>query len=436
MKYLAIAGAKLASFVLKFRGGGSSYPGLLARKLDKNILGKLKLPENTIFVTATNGKTTTANLISHILESNGLNVINNSKGANLEAGIATLLLNNANLSGQVKADYLVIEIDEQTIPSVFSQIEPKYLVVNNFFRDQLDRYAEIDTLLAKIKESLNPKTKIIANGNDPLVVNLVADHANKEFYTALENNYTIKESTQTREGKFCPNCSRKLNYNFYHYAQIGDFECECGFKTPFSEIIASKIDLTNKSIIINDQKFSSVYDSYYHYFNILPAYALISQFHLENTLATKEAIGDFIIDDGRMESFQIGTSKVTLNLVKNPAGMNENVNYMAQKNFDNPNIMFVLNNFAADSKDTSWIYDVDFEKLAKLNYNSVICSGTRAYDIASRLEYAGIDREKITVSTDLQDATNLFKQQLSEENFVFSTYTALQKMRKILKESK
>jgi UDP-N-acetylmuramyl tripeptide synthase len=436
MKYLAIIGAKLASVILKFRGGGSSYPGLLARKLDKNILSKLTLPENTIFVTATNGKTTTANLISHILEENGVNVINNSKGANLEAGIATLLLNNSSLGGKVKADYLVIEIDEQTIPSVFKQVNPKVLVINNFFRDQLDRYSEIDTLLQKIESSLSPDIQIIANGNDPLVVNLLKNHENKLFYTASENKYTTKESTQTREGKFCPICSKKLHYNFYHYAQLGDFVCECGFRTPQSSYVATDIDLKLKHIIINDRKFMSKYDSYYHYFNILPAFATISQFQLQDTLATKESIFDFIIDDGRMETFEINNKNVTLNLVKNPAGMNENVNYLAQHNAEDKTIMFVLNNFAADSKDTAWIYDVDFEKFARLKLSTIICSGTRAYDMASRLEYAGVERSKIFVYQDLNQAFKNFQSNLSETNFIFSTYTALQKTRTILKDNK
>lgn len=425
---------KLIDLVLAKLGRGSSLPGLLAMKFKPDILKYFKLPEKTIFVTATNGKTTTANMITQALEANNFKVVNNSKGANLETGIISVLLRNANFKGQVKADFLVIEIDEQTIPSVFTKITPAYLVINNFFRDQLDRYGEIDTLLNKISESLNNKTIVIGNGNDPLVVKMLKNHPSKLFYEMIKTPYSVATTNQTRESKFCPNCQRKLSYNYYHYAQIGHFNCQCGFKVPATKWQASNIDLKNYEMTINNYQIHTKYQNLYNYFNIIPTFAILDMYNLVNHKSLK-AIQQFELNDGRSENYQINKSTVTLNLVKNPVGMNENINHLARIKANEIELLIVLNNFAADSQDTSWIYDCDFEKLNELGIKRIICSGKRAYDIANALQYATICKNKIIVEENINEAVHKFNlQTTNEQKFIFSTYTALQIVRKKLKE--
>jgi UDP-N-acetylmuramyl tripeptide synthase len=434
MNLIIVLFIKLLDSFLKLLKRGTSLPGLIAFKLNPNILKYFKLPKKTIFVTATNGKTTTTNLIASCLTENGKKVVTNSKGANIETGIISLLIRNSSITGKIKADYLVVEIDEQTIPSVFKKITPTVLVINNFFRDQLDRFGEIDTLLDSIKKSISSKTEVIANGNDPLVVKMLKDIKNKNYYIMDKTKYSLSENSQIRECKFCPQCNKKLNYNFYHYAQIGEFSCECGFNVPEAKWVGSNLDLEKMIFTVNGKLIKSKYEAIYNYFNILPAFATLDYFNQvnSNTLST---ISNFELNDGRTEIYYINSKKIILNLVKNPVGLNENINLLEQKRIKKFSLLFILNNFAADSKDTGWIYDGDFEKLSRLEINKLIASGKRAYDLANRAIYADIEKSNIEVIENLDSAIEKFINQLeNEDGYIFSTYTPLQKTRKKLKE--
>ena len=217
MKHLSILATKMSSSLLHLIGHGGSMPGEIGLKLDKNILSKLKINGPVILVTGTNGKTSTANMITDLLVNDGYDVISNRKGDNLKAGITTTLLTNSSLSGKVKANAIVLEVDELNVRHILPYLPVTALVVTNFFRDQLDRAREMEQLILSIEKVLpNYQGELILNGNDPNVVRLAykASKAHATYFGMDKNKYSVDHTNEASEGKFCPLCGHKLEYAY------------------------------------------------------------------------------------------------------------------------------------------------------------------------------------------------------------------------------
>ncbi|MGL4623966.1 MAG: MurT ligase domain-containing protein [Culicoidibacterales bacterium] len=432
MKTLAIIAGKTATVVGGMLGRGSSLPGMIARKIDPELFHKIQLPKQTIVVTGTNGKTTTANMLRHVFETAGLKVVQNTKGANLLSGLLTTLVESTNLSGKVMADVVVLEVDEQTIPQFFQAVTPTHFVIHNFFRDQLDRYGEIDILIDKIEEVIDPTTTLVLNADDPLVRQISFD-TNREaiYYGVNQTPYSLEEMSQVREAKFCPNCNRKLAYEFFHYSQLGNYQCECGFGKPACEYAADDVNLKAGTFRVGQTTYKIQYRNLYFIFNAMAVVAMAKEYGIDEAII-QEALATFKIDDGRMETFNFGPHQLLLNLVKNPTGLNQTLDYIKNEADEKVALMMTLNNLAADGQDTSWIWDGDFEQLTQFPLEQFICSGIRAYDLAVRLKYAGVAEDKIVVIEDVAMALETLKQTTATP-YLLSTYTALQKTRALLK---
>lgn len=432
MKTLAIIAGKTATVVGGMLGRGSSLPGMIARKIDSELFHKIQLPKQTIVVTGTNGKTTTANMLRHVFETAGLKVVQNTKGANLLSGLLTTLVESTNLSGKVMADVVVLEVDEQTIPQFFQAVTPTHFVIHNFFRDQLDRYGEIDILIDKIEEVIDPTTTLVLNADDPLVRQISFD-TNREaiYYGVNQTPYSLEEMSQVREAKFCPNCNRKLAYEFFHYSQLGNYQCECGFGKPACEYAADDVNLKAGTFRVGQTTYKIQYRNLYFIFNAMAVVAMAKEYGIDEAII-QEALATFKIDDGRMETFNFGPHQLLLNLVKNPTGLNQTLDYIKNEADEKVALMMTLNNLAADGQDTSWIWDGDFEQLTQFPLEQFICSGIRAYDLAVRLKYAGVAEDKIVVIEDVAMALETLKQTTATP-YLLSTYTALQKTRALLK---
>lgn len=432
MKTVAIIAGKSAALVGGMLGRGSSLPGMIARKFDPNLFHKIELPKQTIVVTGTNGKTTTANMLRHVFETAGLRVVSNTKGANLLSGLLTTLVDATSLSGKVKADVVVLEVDEQTIPQFFQAVTPTHFVIHNFFRDQLDRYGEIDILINKIEEAIDPQTTLVLNADDPLV-RQISFETNREaiYYGVNQTNYSLEEMSQVREAKFCPNCNRKLEYEFFHYSQLGGYGCECGFVKPECNYSADDVDLKAGTFKVGETTYKIQYRNLYFIFNAMAVVAMAKEYGIDEAVI-QTALASFKIDDGRMETFTFGPHELLLNLVKNPTGLNQTLDYIKNEADEKVTLMMTLNNLAADSADTSWIWDGDFEQLTNWPLEQFICSGLRAYDLAVRLKYAGVPVEQIVVIEDVATALETLKQTTAKP-YLLSTYTALQKTRALLK---
>ncbi len=431
--FFTIVITKIAIIMLKIlKRGGTNMPGKIAQKLYPDILKSVSQNYETIFVTGTNGKTTTTKMIVNMLKENNLEVISNEAGANMKTGIITCFISNYKFNK--KQRYAVIEIDEANLKYVSNEVKGSYLVMTNIFRDQLDRYGEVYTTLKKILEGVNDdEMTLILNGDEPLFGDI--EKNNKKVFFGLD---IVKDNVVdvNVEGKFCIKCGKPYEFNFVSYSHLGDYYCECGYKRPELEYIVKNIvqnsdgttdfEYNNKNVKLNMAGFYNVY-------NALAAISVSEILGLDidkaiTSLAKEKS------PFGRQEEVSIYGKNVKLMLVKNPAGFNEALNILTTVN-KQVTTCFVLNDNAADGKDVSWIYDTSIEKVSHL-IKHTYCGGTRGYDMAIRLNVSGIEKEKIKVVTSYP----IFLEQISkcedDTIYTFVTYTAMMEFRKFLFDKK
>lgn len=434
MSKLSIAAVKLSSSLLKLAGRGGSLPGEIGLKIDPASLKKLKIDGPVVLVTGTNGKTSTANLIASAFEQSGYQVISNRKGDNLREGITTALLSAASLNGSLKNRALVLEVDELNVKYILPALPVSALVVNNFFRDQLDRAREVEQLIESI-ESVLPDYEgtLILNGNDPNTLRLAlkAPKASVLSFGLAENSESTRCNTEAGEGKFCPKCGHLLEYEYYQYSHIGKFHCtQCDFATPDLDVELRDVSLADNTFTYENRKFRGPYEGMYSMYNYAAMLSAVRLFRLPLD-AVASVFGNAPQPFGRNEHFKQNGHEVILNLIKNPTGANE-VMKVIEREPRLKNIVLVLNDREQDGRDVSWIYDTQFEKIMNEKTNRIICTGLRRYDMALRLYYGGYDGE-ILVTSDLNEALqDAFRDGLPI--FVAATYTALRESRSIIEK--
>lgn len=413
---------------------GSSTPGIYAMKICPDILKKLskQVRKDVFVVCGTNGKTTTNNLLNTIVTSAGNKVVCNSVGANMLPGIVTSFVEKTSFFGKLDADYACLEIDEMSAVKVFEHFEADYMVITNLFRDQLDRYGEVEMTLGYLERAISmcENVKLILNGDDPIVSSL-GKKTNRQcyFFGVGENvNVSLKE---TKEGRFCVFCGEELEYEYFHYSQLGSFKCKkCGFKRPGIDFEALNVNLDSGiKFTVNDVLFDVNYRGFYNIYNILAAYTAISvaKLHISNM---NDILCDYKPQIGRMEEFEIKGKKVILNLAKNPAGFNQAIStVMCDKRCKN--VVIAVNDRPSDGRDISWIWDVDFETLNHDSVNRIYTSGIRHNDLEVRFKYADFDNV-----TDFSDIKKAILEALDEECdvlYVLVNYTMLFLTQNILK---
>jgi lipid II isoglutaminyl synthase (glutamine-hydrolysing) len=394
-------------------GSGATWPGHIALNLNPNFIkenirnSKAKI----ILVAGTNGKTTTSSLIQSILLENGKTVFRNTSGANLLNGIASSIVLNSNVLGKLDHDYAIFEVDENTLPLTLKEFTPDYLVLLNLFRDQLDRYGEINTISLKWKNAISslPKsTKLVLNANDPQIAFLGVER--NSLYFGL-NEKGAKSIPSSADSVFCPNCNSALNFSDVYFSHIGKFKCsKCSYKTP--------------QLNISEAPYYPVTGSY-NKFNILAA-VLVSQDLGFSEQEIKNGLVNFKPAFGRQEEILKNGKKVKIFLSKNPTSLNESLRTIRNAK----TLLLVLNDRIPDGRDVSWIWDVDFENLLK-SYK-VIISGDRAYDLGIRLKYA--DFNKVRVIESLSNAVRFALRETKEKEtlHILPTYSAMLEVRKIL----
>lgn len=432
---------KTVFFVSRLTGKkGTTLPGALALKVFPDLTGRLakQLPQGTIMVTGTNGKTTTSNMLAQVLTTKGLKLTFNRAGANLVTGVTTAFLNSCNWNGRMSTDLALLEVDEATVAKVVSAVRPHTVVITNFFRDQLDRYGELDKTVALVKDSMHkylPKARLVLNADDPLVAQIGAGRENVVYYGVSSSPYSSVESTQAREAKYCSICGHTYDYELYHYGQLGIYHCpNCGFKRPDPLVLAQGVKLNGiegSSFRLGDVEINLQHQGFYNIYNALAASAAALSMRVD-TETVKHGLEEFAPQAGRMEQFSISETRITLCLVKNPTGFNEVIRAMVQG--DKPmGLLIAINDNAADGRDISWLWDVDFESLqGKVDF--AVCCGIRAEEIAVRLKYAGIGHEKLIMIKDLSKALNFLVDtvRMDQGVYVLPTYTALFPMRELM----
>lgn len=457
-----IAIAKILNFITKIlRRNSGNLIGKIARKMSPNIIEYFKIDCPVIAVTATNGKTSTNNCINYLLRQNGKKVVSNCEGNNMETGIITTLIKNANLSGKIEADYITLEVDESYVPVVFSKMRLDTLIILDFFRDQLDRNGEVETLILKINEFLkNYQGNLILNNDDPNVARLGQanpDNPHIYYYSVDKYNGATNQEIEAGEGKFCPFDKTRLKYEYYQYSHIGKYKCpKCGYGNNFiflkiknanvkdgtfdAEIFGNKnIEPYNASegkdtIFLNRKenskrtilasgtikKYKTLANSIYAIYNFAAVLCVARLYNLE----AKETLSNFKLNNGRSENLLVTGVQTNINLAKNPTGANVSLRIINEDE-EEKELLFVLNDNAADGLDVSWIWDINFEMK---NVTRVITSGKRAYDIAIRIKTSGVDAKIIETYTSIEKAVQeLYK--TNTKKYVIANYTALQPTR-------
>lgn len=406
-------------------GAGSTWPGHLVLENDpqslKYLVGQLKF--GPILIAGTNGKTTTAKMVRTILEkTKKAKVVHNEAGANLLNGLVSSLILASNWKGRLGADWGIFEVDEATLPLALKEFTPQIVVLLNLFRDQLDRYGEIDLIAQKWHQALLtlPKeTTVILNADDPQIASLGQDLRAKVLYFGLADQKAFYQGKQqAMDSIYCLNCGTKLNFSGLYFSHLGIWECQnCGIRRP------------KPDISLWDYPLAGIYNRYNTLAAVLTAKSLGAQ---EKQI--KEALEDFTPAFGRLEEFAVDQKKVRLLLSKNPAGFNESLRVL-QEFPGKKTVLLVLNDRIPDGRDVSWIWDVDFEELTSVK--SITVSGDRVWDIGLRLKYAIKTQNlnvKFKIIEDLRKAIEegLKETESKETLCILPTYSAMLEVRKIL----
>ncbi|MCC5643839.1 Mur ligase family protein [Nostoc sp. CHAB 5824] len=407
-------------------GAGSVLPGAIARRIEPRLLQLLsqQVKNGVILIAGTNGKTTTALLLCTILERKGYRIAHNSTGANLENGLMTALLESTNLLGTLNVDYAILEVDENIVPKVLTPLQPQIILCLNLFRDQLDRYGEVDTISkrwTKVISTLPAETVVIPNADDPTLSNLGQQLPQRVLFFGLnEPEHYLEAIPHAVDSIYCPKCGHSLDYKGVYLSHLGDFTCpKCGF---------------NKSQpTLESSEWSQILVGLYNKYNTLAAATAAIELGVDEA-TIKDTINNFQAAFGRAEDLVINGKRVRILLSKNPVGTNETIRVVTQST--DKTTLLVLNDRTPDGTDVSWIWDVDTEKLVERG-GTLVVSGDRVYDMALRLRYSQKSPEShlnLIVEEDLQQAiaTALEHTPENETLHILPTYSAMLEVREVL----
>ena len=447
-----LALARAVGAVSRLRGGGaSSAPGRVLMRLDPKALGELgaRLSRGSVLVSATNGKTTTSALLAGILERAGMSLVHNQSGANMAGGIASTLLAAARPRGQIAGELGLFEVDELWLDSLAAQLHPRAILLGNLFRDQLDRYGELETIADRWDAAVHTgparDSLLVLNADDPAVADLGRSHDAPVLYFGVDDDsLALGGIAHAADAKHCRRCGAPYVFDAVYLGHLGHYHCpSCGQRRPAPSVTATHVVLEGvraaRFTLRTPTGVAEVALSLpglYNVYNALAAAAVASALDvglpeivagLQNTKAAF----------GRAETVMIGgpthPREMRILLVKNPAGANEVLRTLMLEPGEH-DLLGILNDRIADGRDVSWIWDADFELLAG-RVRRVTCSGTRAPELALRLKYAGIDPTRIHVQDDLPRALREAagdRLDPAAPLYALPTYTAMLALRELL----
>lgn len=413
--------AKAVSFLLRlFKRGATSLPGRVAVYLKFDILTRLSRGVKTVIITGTNGKTTTAALVAFALEKSGLSYFINKSGANMLGGVTSAFIENSSIFGHCKKEYAIIECDENSLPLISRYIDASAVAVTNIFRDQLDRYGEVEHTLAVIKSGIKnlPSAILVLNADDPISYSL-SRLTNESVTFGVDADIKTSSPPDIRH---CLFCGAELKYKNRTISHLGNFYCpKCAYRRspPDCEIG----EIRGDSFTLKNELCTTSLKGLYNLYNLACAAAVLDVLGVGKIKDLCAFSGAF----GRMESFSVNGRTVLLLLVKNPAGFSGCIRYVASIKGD-IDIGFALNDNEADSTDVSWIWDVDFTPLQGKDAR-VYTLGIRSLDMALRLKYDGIAPEEILEGEPYARLIEIINE-TNRDFVVFSSYTAMMNMRR------
>ena len=440
-----LSAAKLAGAATRAagRGGGTSLPGRMLLRMQPDAIAQLagRLPGGSIVISATNGKTTTAAMASAVLERTGARLVHNRAGANMAGGVASALLDAAHVGGQMDGDTGLFEVDEFWLPRVADALHPRALLLGNLFRDQLDRYGELDAIAdrwAAVVAAQPAGTKLVLNADDPLVADLGT--TSEPVYFGIDDDRLALPALQhAADSKHCRRCGHAYVYDAAYLGHLGRYHCpNCGAHRSEPQVVARDVELHGVRSArfalhtpLGQAEVDLPLPGLYNVYNALGAAALgfALDVPLDDVVAGLEAVAPAF---GRAEVVQAGGRDLVLLLVKNPAGANEVLRTLVLED-GQLDLLGLLNDRTADGHDVSWVWDADFELLAP-RLRTMTCGGTRAAELAVRMKYAGADPETLRVEHELERALDaaLAGGDPARPLYALPTYTALLELRELL----
>lgn len=429
--------SKCIMFILKRLNRGSSYPGYFARKFNKNILSYFELPKTSIFVTGSNGKTSIATTLAHIFRSNGYKVAHNIKGSNMTNGVISCLIENSTLLGKAKKDVLIIEIDERYVKEVFETITPSYFIINNLSRDQLARNGHVEIVWNDINKNINKNTHLILNADDPTINKFSINHKGKiSYYGVAKTKYSKNKSdSDSLDLSYCPKCNTKLKYKYYHYWNVGNYECpNCDFKRNQPDYEAKLIDDT--SFKIAGEKINIPNNSLHNIYNQAACFAAANLSGISPKDISK-SLNQFSLNTKRLESIKFADKECILLVSKNENAVsyNQSIDYIL-KQPGNKSIVIGFDNVSRRYKldDLSWLWDINFELLKDKSIKNIICVGKFAYDIATRMKYAEINPKKIIIVPDTNTMVDTLTKKTTNKFYSMFCFEIQNNFKKLLKK--
>lgn len=437
--FLAVSACRIAIKLLRLLGrGGTAIPGKIALKICPELLGYLAKDVKCVIITGTNGKTTSSRIIEEIFAKSGASYFANRSGANLINGITSIFIENSTLTGKPKKEYAVIECDEAASKEVCRLINPSVVLVTNVFRDQLDRYGEVthtlENILIGIKNS--PNAVICLNADCSLTASIATEIPNKVMFFGVDVPIYNDPVSEVSDAPHCIKCKHEYDYSYHTFGHLGGFYCpNCGYKRPETQVSVTEIldtgissTTVRVSVFGDSEEIVINLPGGYNIYNAVGALAVSEAIGFKRETA-KSAIATFSCGFGRMEQFDLGGHTARIILVKNPAGCNQVLNYLSSLS-EKTVFVCCLNDNSADGRDISWIWDVNFEKLADMDefIDEIYVSGIRSADMAVRLKYAGIGESKLKIFDDYDSLIKAMEKQILPV-VIMPTYSAMMDLR-------
>jgi UDP-N-acetylmuramyl tripeptide synthase len=432
---MKVAAARAAGALSRRTGrGGTSLPGKVLMRLDPRAIARLagRLQRGSAVISATNGKTTTAAMAAEILERTGARLVHNRAGANMAGGVATALMD-----GPRDADTGLFEVDEFWLGQVVADVRPRALLLANLFRDQLDRYGELDTIADRWAQvAATTDAALVLNADDPTVADLGRE-AGATYFGVEDDAMALPEMQHAADAKHCRRCGAPYIYDAVYLGHLGRYHCDsCGATRPEPSVAATDIVLEGVRgarftlrTPAGERGIALPLPGLYNVYNALGAAALAMALGatLDQAAAGLHAVSPAF---GRAETLRIAGRELSILLVKNPAGANEVLRTLTLEDGEH-DVLAVLNDNIADGRDVSWVWDADFEVLAT-RVRRVTCSGTRAAEMALRLKYAGVPLDRIAVEPGLDQGLDRSLADGDGRLFALPTYTAMLALREAL----
>jgi len=424
-------------------------------RLEPNAIGALgkRLSRGSVLISATNGKTTTAAMAAGVFEHAGVPLVRNQAGANMAGGIATTLLAAARPHGGISGQLGLFEVDEMWLASLAAELRPRTILLGNLFRDQLDRYGELETIAERWEQTLSARpTQLVLNADDPLIADLGRDYTGALYFGVQDDSLALPGLAHAADAKHCRRCGAPYVFESIYLGHLGHYHCpSCGQLRPAPVVTASQVRLEGVRgarfmlhTPAGDAEITLALPGLYNVYNALAAAALATALEVPlpsivgGLAGTKAAFGraetlTVAIDGGGPDGSPACRRELQILLVKNPAGANEVLRTLALEPGEH-DLLAVLNDNIADGRDVSWIWDADFE-LLEGRVRRITCSGTRAAELAVRLKYAAIEPSRIRLQPELAPALREAAADRPDPLtplYALPTYTAMLQLRDLL----